>query len=131
MPLVNVMVNSRAYTIACDEGEEEHLKELAAHVDAKTREVLSSVGQVGDGRVILMAALLIADEEELELAVPAASERRAGDHHAHALIAAHRVNGDTRQAHADTPGLAGLRARRRQSRARCSGRSGCTSCAAA
>ena len=30
MPLVNVMVNSRAYTIACDEGEEEHLKELAA-----------------------------------------------------------------------------------------------------
>jgi cell division protein ZapA len=62
MPLVNVMVNSRAYTIACDEGEEEHLKELAAHVDAKTREVLSSVGQVGDGRVILMAALLIADE---------------------------------------------------------------------
>ena len=41
MPLVNVMVNNRAYTIACDEGEEEHLKELAAHVDAKTREVLS------------------------------------------------------------------------------------------
>ncbi len=26
MPLVNVMVNSRAYTIACDEGEEEHLQ---------------------------------------------------------------------------------------------------------
>jgi len=62
MPLVNVMVNSRAYTIACDEGEEEHLKELAAHVDAKTREVLGSVGQVGDARLLLMAALLIADE---------------------------------------------------------------------
>ena len=62
MPLVNVMVNSRAYTIACDEGEEEHLKELAAHVDAKAREVLGSVGQVGDARLLLMAALLIADE---------------------------------------------------------------------
>ena len=62
MPLVNVMVNSRAYTIACDEGEEEHLKELAAHVDAKAREVLNSVGQVGDARMMLMAALLIADE---------------------------------------------------------------------
>ena len=62
MPLVNVMVNSRAYTIACDEGEEEHLKELAAHVDAKAREVLGSVGQVGDARMLLMAALLIADE---------------------------------------------------------------------
>src|ERR1700748_409961 len=62
MPLVNVMVNSRAYHIAWDEGEEEHLKELAAHVDAKAREVLGSVGQVGDTRMLLMAALLIADE---------------------------------------------------------------------
>ena len=62
MPLVNVMVNGRAYTIACDEGEEDHLKELASHVDAKAREVLGSVGQVGDQRMLLMAALLIADE---------------------------------------------------------------------
>ena len=62
MPLVNVMVNNRAYTIACDEGEEAHLKELAAHVDEKAREVLASVGQVGDTRMLLMAALLIADE---------------------------------------------------------------------
>lgn len=62
MPLVNVMVNGRAYTIACDEGEEDHLRQLAATVDAKAREVLSSVGQVGDARLLLMAALLIADE---------------------------------------------------------------------
>ena len=62
MPLVNVMVNGRAYTIACDDGEEDHLRELAATVDAKAREVLSSVGQVGDTRLLLMAALLMADE---------------------------------------------------------------------
>jgi cell division protein ZapA len=62
MPLVNVMVNGRAYTIACDEGEEEHLKELAAEVDSKIRELLASVGQVGDQRLILMSALLLADE---------------------------------------------------------------------
>ena len=62
MPLVNVMVNSRAYTIACDEGEEEHLRELAAHVDGKVKELLGSVGQVGEARLLLMAALLIADE---------------------------------------------------------------------
>jgi cell division protein ZapA len=62
MPLVNVMVNSRAYTIACDDGEEEHLKDLAAIVDAKAREVLGAVGQVGDARMLLMAALLLADE---------------------------------------------------------------------
>lgn len=62
MPLVNVMVNNRAYTIACDDGEEDHLRELAAHVDAKVKELLSSVGQVGEPRLLLMAALLIADE---------------------------------------------------------------------
>ncbi len=62
MPLVNIMVNARAYTIACDEGEEDHLRELAAHVDGKVRELLESVGQVGDARLILMAALLITDD---------------------------------------------------------------------
>lgn len=62
MPLVNVMVNGRAYTIACDDGEEDHLKELATHVDSKVQELLSSVGQVGEVRLLLMAALLLADE---------------------------------------------------------------------
>lgn len=62
MPLVNIMVNNRAYTIACDEGEEEHLRELAAHVDSKVRELLGSIGQVGEQRLLLMAALLLADE---------------------------------------------------------------------
>src|SRR5215470_2995481 len=62
MPLVNVMVNSRAYTIACDAGEEEHLKELAAYVDAKVRELSGAVGQVGDQKLVLMAAVLITDE---------------------------------------------------------------------
>ena len=44
MPLVNVMVNSRAYTIACDDGEEDHLRELANHVDDKVRELLELGG---------------------------------------------------------------------------------------
>src|SRR3954447_13199041 len=81
MPLVNVMVNGRAYTIACDEGEEEHLKELAAHVDAKAREVLGSVGQVGDTRMLLMTALLIADEHhELTGKVPASDGEKQSLH---------------------------------------------------
>ena len=62
MPLVNVMVNQRAYTIACDEGEEPHLRELAKRVDTKVRELLESVGQVGDLKLLLMAALLITDD---------------------------------------------------------------------
>lgn len=82
MPLVNVMVNGRAYTIACDEGEEEHLKELAAEVDHKISELLGSVGQVGDQRLILMSALLLADElhmarSQLEVARRELAEERS------------------------------------------------------
>jgi cell division protein ZapA len=62
MPLVNVMVNGRAYTIACDDGEEDHLRQLSTVVDSKVRELLGSVGNVGPERLLLMAALLIADE---------------------------------------------------------------------
>ena len=65
MPLVNVMVNGRAYTLNCDEGEEQHLKELAAYINEKVRELLGQVGQVGDQRLLLMAALLIADEHHV------------------------------------------------------------------
>lgn len=76
MPLVNVMVNSKAYTIACDDGEEEHLRQLAAIVDGKVRELLGSVGNVGELRLLLMAALLIADEHH--------GGRIEGDHHGEA-----------------------------------------------
>jgi cell division protein ZapA len=74
MPLVNVMVNNKAYTIACDDGEEDHLRQLAAIVDGKVRELLGSVGNVGDLRLLLMASLLIADEHH--------GGRLEADHHA-------------------------------------------------
>jgi cell division protein ZapA len=62
MPLVNVMVNERSYAIACDDGQEQHLQRLAAHVDSKARELLKATGQPGEQRLLLMAALMIADE---------------------------------------------------------------------
>jgi cell division protein ZapA len=69
MPLVNVTVNDRAYTIACDQGEEDHLRELAAHVDSKVKELIETVGQVGEPRLVLMAALVIADSQFESLAL--------------------------------------------------------------
>ena len=42
---------------------------------------------------------LIADQQEFEAVVAAPRNRCALDHDAHALIAAHRVNGDTREGH--------------------------------
>jgi len=63
MPLVNVMVNSKAYTLGCGEGEEPHLKDLAALVDMKVREAQNMVGsQASETKLLLTAALLLADE---------------------------------------------------------------------
>ncbi|MGH6878763.1 MAG: cell division protein ZapA [Rhizomicrobium sp.] len=62
MPLVNVTVNERSYAITCGEGEEEHLRSLAAHVDTKVRGLLPSAGRAGEPRLLLMAALVIADD---------------------------------------------------------------------
>jgi cell division protein ZapA len=76
MPLVNVTVNQRTYAITCEEGEEEHLGELAAYVDTKVGELLGSVGQVGEQRLLLMAALVIADTHFENLAL---LEKRAAE----------------------------------------------------
>ncbi len=62
MPLVNVLVNGRAYTVACDAGEEDHLRELGEFLDKRVRELSATVGQVADARLLLMAGLVIADE---------------------------------------------------------------------
>ena len=62
MPQVNIVVNDHAYAVACDDGQEDHLLRLGAFIDNKVRELIASVGQVGEARLVLMAALVIADE---------------------------------------------------------------------
>jgi cell division protein ZapA len=79
MPLVNVMVNSKAYTLGCGEGEEGHLKELATLVDMKVREAQNMVGaQASDTKLLLTAALLLADEHHDALEKLGASATAAG-----------------------------------------------------
>lgn len=62
MSSVTVTVNGRTYKIACDDGQEKHLLGLAAHVNEHVEKLKSGVGQVGDTRLLLMAAIMIADE---------------------------------------------------------------------
>jgi len=59
---VNVMINRRSYQIACDDGQEDHLRGLAALVDQRVDELVSTMGQIGDQRLLVMASLLLADE---------------------------------------------------------------------
>ena len=62
MAQVGVAINGRTYQIACDDGQEEHLKALAAYVDKRVAELIAAVGQVGDMRLLVMTALILADE---------------------------------------------------------------------
>ena len=62
MGQVTVPVNGRSFTITCDDGEEPRIRRLAQYVDAKVAEFVARVGQVGEARLLLLAALVIADE---------------------------------------------------------------------
>jgi cell division protein ZapA len=62
MGQVSVPVNGRSYAITCEDGQETRIRRLAQYVDAKVAEFVGSVGQVGEGRLLLLAALVIADE---------------------------------------------------------------------
>lgn len=62
MAQVTLTVNGRSYEVACDDGQEEHLLELARMVDERVRDLAASVGAVGEPRLLVMTSLLIADE---------------------------------------------------------------------
>ena len=62
MAQVDVSVNGQSYRIACEDGQEDRLVDLAAMVDEKVTGLVNQIGQVGSNRLLVMAALIIADE---------------------------------------------------------------------
>lgn len=62
MAEVQVEVNGRPYVVGCEDGQEGHVRALADGFDAQVREVAGVVGQLGEARLFLMAALMVADE---------------------------------------------------------------------
>ncbi|MFC3068207.1 cell division protein ZapA [Phenylobacterium soli] len=62
MAQVTVEVNGRPYAVGCEDGQEQHLIELARMFDQQVRHVSADMGQLGDTRLFLMGALLLADE---------------------------------------------------------------------
>ena len=62
MAQVLVKINGRDFALSCPDGQEPRIRRLAQYVDAKVGEFAKSLGQVGEARLILLAALVIADE---------------------------------------------------------------------
>jgi cell division protein ZapA len=62
MAQVAITVNGRSYRFECGEGEEARLKELAAYVKSRMDGLTREHGNIGEERLLLMTALLIADD---------------------------------------------------------------------
>lgn len=83
MATVTVEINGRPYAVGCADGQEERVRILAKQFDNHVRDVAADVGQVGDIRLFLMAALMLADQlQEARMgeapAAPAAATSEAG-----------------------------------------------------
>lgn len=59
---VTVRVNGRAYPVGCEDGQEQHVLALARVFDELVAQVARDVGQLGEIRLFLLGALLMADE---------------------------------------------------------------------
>ena len=87
MAHVQVTIAGRAYRMACGDGEERHLEGLAASFDARIQEMRVTFGEIGDMRLHVMAALMLADDldgtkrrvEVLESEVAALTAAAAAD----------------------------------------------------
>ncbi|HEV7370925.1 cell division protein ZapA [Arenibaculum sp.] len=64
MARVDITLNGRVYTVACEDGQEPRLLEIARYLDAKLREVArgSGAAAAGEAQLLAMAALVVTDQ---------------------------------------------------------------------
>jgi cell division protein ZapA len=62
MAQVTVKINGYAYTLGCDDGQEQHLVKMASDVESRIDSIKALGGQSGESRLLVLAALLMADE---------------------------------------------------------------------
>jgi cell division protein ZapA len=62
MTQVSVTINGRQFRMACEDGQEGHLVNLARELDARIGALRTKFGEIGDTRLTVMAAITVADE---------------------------------------------------------------------
>ena len=62
MAQITVTFNGRGYPVACSDGEEGRITELARYIDAKVKGFAQDLGQIGEARLLVLTALVLADE---------------------------------------------------------------------
>jgi cell division protein ZapA len=62
MAQITVTIDGKAYRMACEEGQEDHLTQLAERLDRYVGHLKSQFGEIGDLRITVMAGIMIMDE---------------------------------------------------------------------
>ena len=62
MAQVTIRINGYAYTVGCQDGEEEHLEAMANEVERRIESIKVAAGPSGEARMLVMASLLMADD---------------------------------------------------------------------
>src|SRR5580658_6857195 len=62
MAQVTVKINGYTYGVGCEDGQEPHLAAMATQVDSRIDSIKALGGNSGESRLLVLAALLMADE---------------------------------------------------------------------
>lgn len=60
--VVTIRVNGQPYQLGCDPGQEAEIEALGRMVDETVTSLSSSVGKIGESRLLVMAAILLAEQ---------------------------------------------------------------------
>ena len=62
MANVNIKFNNKEFLLSCEDGQEEHLEELSFHLNEKFNDLKSSLGNIGENKLLLISAITTMDE---------------------------------------------------------------------
>ena len=62
MANVNIKFNGKEFLLSCDDGQEEHLEELAIYLNEKFNNLKNSLGNIGENKLLLITSISVLDE---------------------------------------------------------------------
>tara|TARA_Y100000590_G_scaffold460825_1_gene621063 strand:- start:948 stop:1394 length:447 start_codon:yes stop_codon:yes gene_type:complete len=62
MANVNIKFNNKEFLLSCEDGQEEHLQELSSHLNEKFDKLKSSLGNIGENKLLLITSITTMDE---------------------------------------------------------------------
>ncbi len=62
MANVNIKFNGKEFLLSCEDGQEEHLEELSIHLNKKFDDLKSTLGNIGENKLLLITSITVMDE---------------------------------------------------------------------